>query len=272
MVGTLIKHEFLRTRRWLGVVFGIVTLVTLVGALTAWTGWPLISQLGVGLSFIGVGAFLMIVQVGLAWDYWRSSYSKTGYFTQSLPVKGATIYWSKLLWGCAVTMAAIVWNLVLALVAYLGTAGSLGVADPLRQLRETLGLIFDVASPLTVLGIAVGIVILFLGGLAQYYFAASIGSESRMNRLGIGGPVLVWLGLYMVMQVLLFLGIIAVPVALGIGPDGGLAVVSMNFLEAMVHNQNADAMPLGFVPVLPLVTAALIWRTVVSWNAKVSLA
>jgi hypothetical protein len=46
----------------------------------------------------------------------------------------------------------------------------------------------------------------------------------------------------------------------------------MNFLDLMVNNQEAEAMPLGFVPVLLLATALLIWRTVVSWDTKISLA
>ncbi len=272
MVGTLIKHEALRTRRWLTVVFGLATLVTLMGALMAWTGWPLISQLGVILSFVGVGAFLAVVQVGLAYDYWRSSYSKTGYFTQSLPVKGATIYWSKLLWGCVVTLVAIVWNVVLALVAYLGSASSMRVTEPLSQLRAAWTGMLEILPAVAVIGLALAVVVSFFATLVQYYFAASIGSESRMNRLGIGGPVLVWFGLYLVMQMLLLLGIVAIPLALGSGSDGGLALVSLNFLSVMVENQTAGAMPLGFVPVLALSTAVLVSRTVVSWNRKVSLA
>lgn len=272
MVSTLIKHEALRTSRWLAVVFGLTTLVTLIGALTAWTGLTLISELGQFLSFVGVGAFLTVVQLGLAYDYWRSSYSKTGYFTQSLPVKGSTIYWSKLAWGCVVTLVAILWNMVLALVAYLGSASRMGVTEPLRQLGTAWTGIVEFLPAVAIVGIALAVVVYFFGTLAQYYFSASIGSESRMNRLGIGGPVLVWFGLYLVMQMLLMLGIVAVPLALGSGSDGGLAVVTLNFLTVMVENQNAAAMPLGFVPVLVLATAVLIWRTVVSWNKKVSLA
>lgn len=271
MVATLMKYEFLRTRRWLGIMAVFGTVLTVVGALLAWTGWPLVSALGVMASVVAVGAFLTVVQLGLTFDYWRSSYSKTGYFTQTLPVKGTTIYWCKLLWGCIVTIVATAWNLALALIAYLGIAAVMEVAHPLTELREAAaGAVADM-SPLLITGIAVAIMLSLFGGLAQYYFAASIGSEARINRLGIGGPILVLLGVYLALQGLLFVGIIAVPLGLEV-TGAGASFVSMNFLQAVTSGEPAGAIPLGFAPVLIVVTAALVWRTVISWRRKVSLA
>ena len=108
MVSTLIKHEFLRTRTWLGLVFGVATLLTLMGTLMAYTPWALVQGLGFIVSVVVVGAFFTVVQLALAYDYWRSSYSRTGYFTQSLPVKGSTIYGAKFLWGSIVTVVALI--------------------------------------------------------------------------------------------------------------------------------------------------------------------
>ncbi len=272
MVSTLTKHEALRTRAWLAVVFAAATLLTVVGTLMAYTPWALVQGLGFVLAVVAVGAFLMVVQVGLAFDYWRSSYSKTGYFTQSLPVKGSTIYGAKLLWGSIVTIVALIWNLVLVVPVLFGASHMFDLGITFSRILDELGAMFG-AAPVWVWG-AVGIVILALlvGGLAQYYFAASIGSEARMNRLGIGGPILVWFVLYLVLQVLLFAGIVAVPLGLGQAPDGGLSLRSVNFLGLMLNNQDAEVMPLGFILALFVVTVPLIWRTVVSWNKKVSLA
>lgn len=270
MVTTLIQHEALRTRSWLAVVFGVATLLTLVGTLMAYTPWAFIQMLGVILSFVAVFAFLFVVQLGLAYDYWRSSYSKTGYFTQSLPVKGSTIYGAKLVWGCIVTVVALVWNLVLVVPALFGASNVFGLGITFQRIFDELGSMFS-AAPLWVwIALTVVFLVLLWGGLAQYYFAASIGSESRMNRLGIGGPILVWFVVYLVMQVLLFVGIVAIPLGLTATADGsGLEIVSANFLDLMTE---PDIMPLGFLPVLFVVSAVLIWRSVVSWNKKVSLA
>ncbi|RMB59937.1 hypothetical protein [Tessaracoccus antarcticus] len=272
MVSTLITHEYLRTRTWLAVVFGVATLLTVVGTLMAYTPWGFIRVLGFILSFVAVAAFLFVVQLGLAFDYWRSSYSKTGYFTQSLPVKGSTIYGAKFLWGAIVTVVTLLWNVVLAVPVIFGGARAMGDGMTWAALMSNLRSAVGVAPLWTWIFLGFLFVTLSVGGIAQYYFAASLGSESRMNRLGIGGPIIVWFVLYLVMQVLLLVGIVAVPLGLGPGVDGHLAVMSVNYLETLMQNNNPDIMPLGFFPVLFIVSAVLIWRTVVSWNKKVSLA
>ncbi|MEO7589513.1 MAG: hypothetical protein ABIS84_15950 [Arachnia sp.] len=272
MVSTLITHEYLRTRGWLAVVFGIATLVTVVGTLMAYTPWSFFQVLGFILSFVAVVAFLFVVQLGLALDYWRSSYSRTGYFTQSLPVKGSTVYGAKFLWGTIVTVVALIWNVVLAVPVIFGGAEAMGDGITWSALMRDLGVMWG-AAPLWTWALLVVLFIgLTVGGIAQYYFAASIGSESRLNRLGIGGPIIVWFVLYLAMQVLLLVGIVAIPFGLGQGADGNLSVIPANFLTSLMRNDNPDIMPLGFLPVLFLVSAVLIWRTVVSWNKKVSLA
>lgn len=273
MVTTLIKHEALRTRNWLGVLFGAATLGTVIGTLMEYTPWALIQGLGFTLTLVAVFGFLLIVQLALAFDYWRSSYRQTGYFTHSLPVKGSTIYGAKLLWGSVITVVALLWNVVLGAIALFGAARFLDFPLSFSIIGEQLTFMFGFAPAWVWVVLAVVFVVMYVGGLAQYYFAASIGSESRLNRLGIGGPIIVWFVLYLVMQAVLFVGIIAVPLGLTETPDGtSVTVTSMNFLNLMVTNQEASGMPLGFIPVMVVATALLIWRTVVSWNAKTSLA
>ncbi len=272
MVTTLIKHEALRTRGWLAILFGAATLMTLVGTLMSYTPWALIQGLGLFLSFVAVGGFLLIVQVGLAYDYWRSSYSRTGYFTQSLPVRGSTIYAAKLFWGSLITVAALIWNLVLLVPTLSAVWHVAGAEVTFRSMLDELGVMLA-AAPAWFWALAVFFVVaMFVGFLAQFYFAASIGSEARMNRLGIVGPILVFFGLYVVMQVLLFAGIAMVPLGVGQTANGDVGFVPTNFLDLMLNNQDAELMPVGFIPVLIVVSAVLIWRTVVSWNKKVSLA
>lgn len=273
MLTTLIKHEMLRTRKWLAVVFGAATLLTLVGALIAYAPWGILQALGSVLAFLAVGAFLYVVQVALAYDYWCSSYSRTGYFTQAIPTKGSTIYGAKILWGSIVTVVALIWNVILFVPAVF--AGSRATASGLTWVSLIGGLKTGLAAaPGWVWALsALAVVVLAIGGLAQFYFAASIGSEARINRLGIGGPVIVYFGLYLLLQVLLFVGIIAVPLGLLLSPDGaGLQIVSVNFLDQVITGASPDVMPLGFLPVLLITMGLLIWRTVVSWTKKVSLA
>lgn len=77
---------------------------------------------------------------------------------------------------------------------------------------------------------------------------------------------------YFVTQILTALGIVLLPLGLGIH-GGSLAVVGFetNFADAFVGEGNDDVMPLGFLPVLLLVSAVCLWCTHYSWNRKVSL-
>ena len=121
-----------------------------------------------------------------------------------------------------------------------------------------------------VTGTLLASLILAFTGIVQYYFAASIGSETRLNRFGIGGPIPVMVGLYLFMQLVLFLGILTGPIGLE-ATSGGVRLGSFNFFELMTSGQSSETILLGFVPVLLAVTAALMWRMVISWERRVSL-
>lgn len=273
MIRTLFVHEFLRTRGMLGVLLAAATAFVVVGSLLVLTGWPALATIGLIAGILAVGALLPLAQLGLAVDYWRSAYGRTGYLTQTLPVAGSTIYGARLLYGAVVTAALGLWSVVLGLLmAYVVARPATPPGEStfgflMAGLREEMPLV----SPAVGIGFALLIFVFAWGYLTQYYFAASIGSESPLGRFGAFGPILVWFGLYLVFQVVLFVGIVAVP--FGIGSVGGsLGIVPVDLWAAMRTGASPDVMPLGFVPAFLLLTAALIWRTAHSWSRKVSLA
>lgn len=273
MVGTLIRHEAIRTRGLLATIFGAAAILTVVGAVLAATMWPLISQVGLLMAIVGAVATVPASQLGLAWDYWQSGYRRIGYFTQTLPVRGRTIYWARLAWGVAVLVAGLLWSSVLGILAFFGTAGSFGMRP-----FDVFPLVGDWFSALAAVlpwwgWIALPVLLLVFVGftLVQYYFAASIGSERRLVSLGIGGPVLVWFAVYMAMQLVFLVFMFVVPLGIGV-IDGTLALTSENFFAAVIANEQPGSMPAGIIPAFVLATIALVWRTVVSWERKVSLA
>lgn len=275
MMTTLLTHEWKRTRTPLLAATGIAVLMTALGSVTAATGWPVVSLLGSFLAIAVTVLYVPVIQVLFAVDYWQSSYSRTGYFTQTLPVRGGTIFGAKLLFGITVTIVGLLVTLVLAAIAWAGQATMAGEnANPFSAAGQVWSLIVDVASPtVIVLGIAL---LLFSYGtwLIQMLFSASIGGESRFNRLGLAGPVVVFIGVYVVMQILLFISILVVP--LGIGPVvDGLGIIRIDLLGEVLSDpasSGGDVMPLGFIPPLVLITGYCLWRTARSWNRKVSLA
>lgn len=272
MVGTLIRHESLRTRGWLTVVVGAAVLLTAVGVAMEYTPWEFVRVIGFLLTLLAVATLLPVVQVGLGLDYWRSSFSRTGYFTQALPIKGSTIHWTKFLWGFIVSTIILVMNVILAMICLLGASRAFSLGITPSHLVDQISIIAAQATPFEYLIAIVVVLCLVAVTLVQYYFAAAIGSEARMNKLGIGGPILVWFILYVVLQVLLLLGLLLVPVGLQLSEFGSLDFVATPFPASLMSEESPDILPMGLVPVLVLTTAALSWRTIVSWNRKVSLA
>lgn len=278
--GTLLRHEFLRTRSMLGIAFGVALGTGLLGILAAQLpGLAVVATLGRLLSF-GAG-FLIVpaVLLLLVLDYWRSGYSGLGYLTHSIPARGATQYLVRLGYGFAVLTVGAVVAAGILLATYLLDPGARasgawenGVLPVLTYLHET-GLLWW--------GIA-GLLLMLLCHLIQYYFAASVGSEERLGRFGVGGPILVYVILYVVSQVVFFVTILTVPVGMTVGVEqggagsssgamAGLEFIGVNWFDAMLRNDSPTAMPLGVLVGIGLITIVCFVRTVISWNRKVAL-
>ncbi len=269
---TLLRHELVLTRAMLGVVGGAAVLVAAVGALFAATGWPVLAPVGTMLTVGAVFAVVPAAQIVLAVAYWQSSYGRRGYLTQTLPVRGSSIYWAKTVWAWLVSLAGIALSLGIALAVspLVGTGDGTGRGDLFRPLREGWARLVEMAPAWGVVAIVVAVVSLVLIWPVQYFFAASIGSQAPLNRLGVGGPVVVWVGVYLVTQVATFASFALVPLAIGVD-DGRLSIVRFAVFVEMVAGTPADVMPIGFLPALLLVALVCVVWSVRSWNRRVSL-
>jgi hypothetical protein len=269
---TLLKHEVVQTRGMLALDALVASLVAVAGALLAATGWPALAPVGMLLAAGAVFGLVPAAQVLLVVAYWRSSYGRTGYLTQTFPVKGSTVYWAKAAWAGAVSVAGVALSVGLALAVLPLLAQGVGAdrGDLLAPLREGWALLLEMAPAWGVVAAVVLLVALVLVWPAQYFFAASIGSQAPLNRLGVGGPVLVWLGVYVATQVLTFVSFAAVPLAVA-AEDGRLGIVRFDLFAEMVSGSSAGVMPIGFLPALLLSALVCVGWTVRSWNRRVSL-
>lgn len=268
---TLVTHEWLRTRGPLATLFGLIALVGVVGSLLGASGWPLLSPLGMALGFLAAVAAVPATQLVLAADYWRSGYGRTGYFTHSLPIRGARIYRVKLAWAMLASLAAIVLTVILALVAWWAFARISEAPGP-----SWAGLV-DVWEAVTAAApawmIVAGVLVMLAWVLVWpvfYYFSVSIGHERRLAGLGAGGPIVVFVLVYIAMQALSLLGMAVLPFGVRMGEEVGL--VSFNLVDELAAGANTgDVMPIGFIGAMVLLAGFCMWRTARSWNRKVSL-
>lgn len=270
---TLLKHEFLQTRAMLGIVVGISAVITLAGALLAATRWPVIAVLGESVALMSTFLLVPLAQVLLAAQFWRSGFGRGGYLTQTLPQKGTTIYWAKLLWAWLVSLIGVVVALAIALPAGALIMRGTGQEQPiLASLREGWSTLAELAPGWGVPAALATVAALVLVWPTQYFFAASVGSQAPLNRLGVGGPILVWVATYVVVQVITFVSFATVPVAVGFSGDR-LTLETFDLFAEMSAGSTgpADVMPIGFLPALLLTAVACVVWSLHSWKRRVSL-
>lgn len=270
MIRKLIKHEALRTGPKAGTILGIFTLVVLLCGVFARFNFPMISAFVGQVGTIAIVSAWPVINVLLAIDFWRTSWGRVGYLTHSLPVKGSTILWVRLLWGAACQVIAFAWT-ALALL------GSMYLSNPSFQggnlpINGTVLLLFVGA--------------LFIGWfwLVQFYFAVTIGNGPRLAALGAAGPIITWVVVSVVFAIVACIMILLVPLGLDLaGGDVSLQIVDIGTLAAryqaqsmvggsnMTMNKNAAVMPFGwvFAPVA-LIVVCLPWM-LRNWNRRISL-
>ncbi|WP_420099019.1 hypothetical protein [Corynebacterium sp.] len=277
MTSTLFRYEWLRARSLLAIVTGLAALAILLCTALIAVDWTVFSTLAAGIGIMIVMGFTPVMQIVLAVDYWRSSYGASGYLTQTIPVKGSRIFTVKMLWAVIVTTVSLVVTVVLACVLWAGFAAGneqvVGLGEMFRELRTALA---DSDMPAwLIVGVLVGGYLATLVAPVQYYFSISVGKERWLQTLGAGGPVLVFFLLGMVSQVVALIGLFAIPVGLH-GDASGWTLGAFNFLDEVARDPGTTSaydstMPLGFVPLMAVLTLLCLWRTAYSWNRKVEL-
>lgn len=263
MIGKLFKHEWLRTWKLALVVIGGVALISGLGSLaTNFFPGPMGAIAGV---LAAVLAFVLpfAVMLGLGVDFYRSCYGRTGYLTAALPVRGSTIFWVKLAYAYLVTFVAIAVGVLFGVIAVV----SLTTMDPGVSFADgwaEVGQILEVAGQLPLwmkVGLALIIVCYPLSGLAQYWFAVTVGSESWINKLGLGGVVLMWFAYYIGAQVLAVIALFIPPYLNLSNPHQ----VTVSASPAVLFSEASDAM----LPLVALVIGFVLAIVAIVW-AKVS--
>ncbi|MEZ5087918.1 MAG: hypothetical protein R2722_17345 [Tessaracoccus sp.] len=273
MVATLITHDFLRTR---GLLFGAAGIALALGAFLFGTSWLLggvLGQLTWVLGMVLAFGFLPLAQLWLAVDLYISSFSKRGYFVQTLPMSGSAILTAKYLWGLLVTVFAGVVSLILGTFTAATAAQFMGAG-----LREVWAALLEMLrmmnlSP-SIWTLVIGLFVLYLvQSIITYYFCVTLGSEAWINKLGGAGPILVWVGFYVVMQIVALISLLLPGTLVFTGT--GFAWSWDSFFSPLFAGMEMDPDTAGFpvmtILVIVLMLAVLVWRSYVSVSRKIDL-
>ncbi len=266
MFAKLVKHEFLATRRV--ILFVYLAAILLIG------GNILTSKLDIGwlnsvmiflLAVLGVG-MIILTYVIVFFRYYKNLYGEEGYLTHTLPVKPSKLLAAKVLVGFVWVVISYILAAGVVLTIFYMVGSATGAPNPLRLLADVIQ-----ARPelkWAAAGLVVYMLLSALYLIAQVYFAISLGTTSKLQSLGIAGPIVVYFVTYFVLQLAGLAAMLIVPIGIRIVEQPQVEFwVVFESMAGMITNPDQPVIGLGIVviillaiPAFLVVTANLIRR------------
>ena len=240
--------------------FGAFIAVIAVAAGVVAAGLPGISGSTAMLAYALCVLTPVACAIAALADYWKTLYGQRGYFTMSLPISGRVIFWAKnirIMIECLLALA-------LAVGGILAVASAAAWSDGISLAEYTAGPRSVVAGmpTSTVVIMIVVQVLVSLSWLVQGSAVMSIGAEGRFNHMGFGAPIIGFVLLYIVNQVLSTVGTFFLP--LSVTTDGHFSTEIMwtSYLATMGTEGHPNVIGIGSYVLVPLFALAMgLWAS-----------
>ncbi|MBN1892739.1 MAG: hypothetical protein JW780_08160 [Clostridiales bacterium] len=276
MFGKLVKHEFRATRRIIPFVFLVTVLVAVMMTVSVLLDLDAVIGLTIFLLILMVVAEVIVTYVLVIWRYYKSMCGNEAYLSFTLPIEPKMLFWSKMLvsfvWIALSYIVAAGVTMLLALVVTSGLGVSISdIADGFRYFWNLIGFAGHeaVAIPMIVFVFFITII----AGLTNVFFSVSLGSTSKFHKYGIGGPILVYIVLYFVLQIITAIATMLIPLAVRVTPTetGELSyrIVSTPMVQWFIETvKNSSVEPqtsivgIGSYILFPVIIATLLFVTI----------
>ena len=240
--------------------FGAFIAVIAVAAGIVAAGLPGISGSTAFLAYALCALTPAACAIAAMADYWKTLYGQRGYFTMSLPISGKVIFWAKntrIMIECLLALALAVGGIV-------AVASAAAWSDGMSLAEYTAGPRSVVAGmpTSTVVIMIVVQVILSLSWLVQGCAVMSIGAEGRFNHMGFGAPIIGFVLLYIVNQVLSTVGTFFLP--LSVTTDGHFSTEIMwtSYRATLGTEGYPNVIGIGSYVLVPLFALAMgLWAS-----------
>ena len=240
--------------------FGAFIAVIAVAAGIVAAGPPGISGSTAVLAYALCALTPVACAIAALADYWKTLYGQRGYFTMSLPISGRVIFWAK---NTRIAIECLL-ALALAVGGILAVASAAAWSDGISLAEYTAGPRSVVAGmpTSTVVIMIVVQVLVSLSWLVQGSAVMSIGAEGRFNHMGFGAPIIGFVLLYIVNQVLSTVGTFFLP--LSVTTDGHFSTEIMwtSYLATMGTEGHPNVIGIGSYVLVPLFALAMgLWAS-----------
>ena len=240
--------------------FGAFIAVIAVAAGIVAAGLPGISGSTAFLAYALCALTPVACAIAAMADYWKTLYGQRGYFTMSLPVSGKVIFWAKntrIMIECLLALA-------LAVGGIIAVASAAAWSDGISLAEYTAGprsVVAGMPTSTVVLMIAAQL-ILAMSWVVQGCAAMSIGAEGRFNHMGFGAPIIGFVLLYIVNQVLSTVGTFFLP--LSVTTDGHFSTEIMwtSYRATIGTEEYPNVIGIGSYVLVPLFALAMgLWAS-----------
>ena len=230
--------------------FGAFIAVIAVAAGIVAAGLPGISGSTAVLAYALCALTPVACAIAALADYWKTLYGQRGYFTMSLPVSGKVIFWAK---NIRIMIECLL-ALVLAVGGIIAVASAAAWSDGISLAEYTAGP-RSVAAGMPTFTVVIMIVVqvlVWLSWLVQGSAVMSIGAEGRFNHMGFGAPIIGFVLLYIVNQVLSTVGTFFLP--LSVTTDGHFSTEIMwtSYLATRGTEGHPNVIGIGSYVLVPL--------------------
>ena len=240
--------------------FGAFIAVIAVAAGIVAAGLPGISGSTAVLAYALCALTPVACAIAAMADYWKTLYGQRGYFTMSLPVSGKVIFWAK---NTRIAIECLL-ALALAVGGIIAVASAAAWSDGISLAEYTAGPRSVVAGmpTSTVVIMIVVQVLVSLSWLVQGCAVMSIGAQGRFNHMGFGAPIIGFVLVYIVNQVLSTVGTFFLP--LSVTTDGHFSTEIMwtSYLATMGTEGHPNVIGIGSYVLVPLFALAMgLWAS-----------
>ena len=236
----------------------IVTLAVASGIVAA--GLPGISGSTAVLAYALCALTPVACAIAAMADYWKTLYGQRGYFTMSLPVSGKVIFWAKttrMVIECLLALA-------LAVGGIFAVASAAAWSDGISLAEYTAGPRSVVAGmpTSTVVIMIVAQVIMWMSWVVQGCAVMSIGAEGRFNHMGFGAPIIGFVLLYIVNQVLSVVGTFFFPLSVTTDGHFSTEITWTSYQATLGTDGHPNVIGIGSYILVPLFALAMgLWAS-----------
>lgn len=266
MLGKLFKHEFKQTARIIPLLYIILLLCSVTFIVGYKTNINWLIGIGAMLCVFAAIAVIAATFIVIIVRFYKSMFLNEGYLTYTLPVKPSANLFPKF----TVAVFWIFLSVIVILGVFLLVLFSLDIFDTNFMKTICNILKYDYLGKMLILT-AVMMVIQTIFFLMQVFFAMSLGNTPPFHKLSIGGPILIYIVMYFIIQLINLVLTLFVPIGVSIGP-GGFSFVFENMLSSFTA-QTGSNVTIGLAGIIFEVvgTIALFFVTKYILDKKVSL-